>query len=230
MFEQGLYLGGIKGQITIRLYWQGQSCMEAGLLPTLTACTALISGYEHDAQTNKELMMRWQNNALSFRAHNDIEMNQSLTAVPSSLFVRKTDGLVGLIPQLYFGFQSTTQTGANRRTILDWIDSHELKDESGGSYTGGRRVSAVENRYWLSPKWYRGRMLSAIPLMNYAFGDDQYNVFKHRQVDGFFIGTSNDNLDIVTNASATGATNLLIMYKQSVLVTCDRGVFRVQKS
>lgn len=230
MFEQGLYLAAIQGHLTIRLTWAGQACMEAGNLPILNSVVALVGGYEYDAQTNKELRMRWGSNALSFRAHNDIETNISLTAVPNSVFVQKLSGVTGLVPQLYFGYQPATQTGANLRTINDWIDSHQLKDETGSSYTSGRNVTAFENRYLLGPKWFAGRMLTQIPLMSYCFGGDQSAVFAHRQVDGFLIATTNDQIEIVNNGSASGACTLLIMYKHSVLITCDKGVFRVQKS
>jgi hypothetical protein len=220
IFYDQIFLAGIQADLMVRVYWSPLS-VEVGVMPTCNSCQLLLGGYTLPPSDNQAMRQKYRNNKLDWRVLLDREAMQSFSVAANQLYNRRLEGVHGVITQL---------TGANIRQALDYIASHELKNHTGSSLTSGRLITSDENRYMLAPKWIEGNISASIPVQIYCWGDSQTHSSHHKSIDGFWVTEGTDQLDIRTNASATGNVQLTVLYKQAAILSLNRGVWSVHTS
>jgi hypothetical protein len=139
------YLGHIKSDIFIRVWFVGASRFPTGNIPTLTKLSVIAEQDVYAPHERMQLHERALSQSLDLRFGRPNFQSMVETLAPNTRYSFVLTAVQGIVSELIITIRNANPTGFSAYSFRGW-QSYELLDGSGASLTGGMPVTSDYQR------------------------------------------------------------------------------------
>jgi hypothetical protein len=225
-------LSGINQPLLLRFYFNPQSMIFSGGVPTTTNLSLIITGRQLKSQQKRELNELWNNGRIPMSlSHTSVDrMSQTLLLAPSSTYKIILTGLAGVCSFMMNSIRlaSTYNTQA-AQGLYENVESFDVLDSSGSSLIGYfPRNHTTQQIQWA--QLMANNAYNDLGFNFISFGSDPQATFANGDNGGYAVITGQEQYQFTTLSTLVAGSYVVdIRGYMMENVIYDKGVLRATR-